>query len=152
VAFPYDPNGTNQALSKLGYDYQLPGATPTAVSGTTAPFAGRTEPQAPVAPPPQPAPAPTVTVQAAPAPAPTNDPGAPKSATDGDAAAPAASGNGLGSVKDIAAGISSMKTDDKKSNQGFQKVGALIGTVLSAYTGNAAGVAGGVSSMQGASK
>ncbi len=44
-----------------------------------------------------------------------------------------------------------LESNPKEDTQGnaMRKVGALIGTVLSAYTGNAAGVAGGVKGMKG---
>lgn len=133
MAFPYDPNATNQALSKLGSQYQLPGAM-----GSAAP-----------APVPQPTSVTVQTAPAAPAPAPTNDPGSPDPEK---AKQPLMSAETAQAVSEGVQGLNVADAQQKKANAGMQKVGALVGTVLSAYTGNAAGVAGGVSAMKGAGK
>lgn len=130
MAFSYDPNATNMALQAQGSSYRLPTQQPAAQAAPAA----------------QPAPAPAA--QAAPAPAqPTPDEVAgqldkPTVETD-------AGKSGLQGVQSAAGMAGNMKSQDANDNNAAQKLGGLIGTVLSAYTGNAQGVAGGISNMQG---
>lgn len=54
----------------------------------------------------------------------------------------------LGGVQEGASALSSM-TEDPKKKGAMDKLGGLVGTVLSMYTGNYAGAANGLSSMRG---
>lgn len=133
MAFQYDPNATNQALLKTGSSYSVP------VAQTPAPAA----PVAPVA---QPVNAPSFT---APAPAPpvkqatdTEVPGAPKPEPKGDDKAWAKQAGDIASVV-----ASSGDSKDDEQAKKMNKLGALVGTVLSFYTGNYMGAAQGVQSM-----
>lgn len=142
MAFALDPNLINSALKKTGSDYSLPAATPaanqSAMTATTA-----------AAPPPVSAanPAPMAPTAPAATPEKTNDPGAPK--PEGDKGGGLA--GGLEKTQDLFSGMQQVDPEAKK-NEGFQKVGALVGTILSAYTGNAAGVVGGTTAMRNAGK
>lgn len=140
MAFPYDRSATNQALGQLGSTYQVPDDG----YGTQA------------APPPvQPQPAP----QAAPPPAqPTYAQSvAPAQATDAEVPGEAKPQEGGGSVQAGLQGVSDganaaqgmvSQSDSKKAGEGLNKLGALVGTVLAAYSGNYQGAANGVKGMQ----
>lgn len=125
----YDPQLMSQASQKLGGTYQAPVApAPTAATGTPAPMAGQ-------------APAPAPAVQQA------SDPEVPPGA-----APPADGGMDLSAMQKGADAATKVKTGDEKTDEGVNKLGNLVGTVLSFYTGNYAGGAQGVMNMQNQGK
>lgn len=133
MAFPYDVDETNQALGRLGY----------APMGTTAPAAAREAPP----PPPVASPTPSQAVATAPAApaapaAPTNDPGTPKA--DGSDTQTSMPMKAMGAAQQ---GINMLPPE--KKDDGLQRLGALVGTAMSVYTGNYAGAAQGLSGLSG---
>ncbi len=128
MAFEYDPNAVNLALQNQGSQYRMPAQQP----------APSTPPQAAPAAPNYAQP------QARDAEVPGQTPSTETPKPGGDNIA-----SGLQGVQSGASAISSMQSQDANENGGLQKLGGLIGTVLSAYTGNPQGVASGVQTMQG---
>lgn len=131
--FSYDPEATNRALAATGSSYQVPVAQPAAQPAPTQP---------------QPAvnvnTAPPQAVQPPPAPPEKKEPEPTAQPNSGGGAAAAES---LGDVQGMANAASGMTKDPEKKD-GMEKLGGLVGTVLSFYTGNYAGGAQGLQSMK----
>lgn len=109
----------NQALMKLGY---TPMSSAPAVSPMAEPLGATTQPT-----PPPPA------IEEAPAAEPP--------------AQQAQSGSGMKTVKGVTDMLSTASSDPQQS-QALKKVGGLVTTIMSMYSGNPAGVKGGIQGMQ----
>lgn len=112
MAFAFDPEMTNQALSKVGSSYQVDAPQP-AVAQAAQPAA---EPAA----------------------------GDMQSGVKPEAKPAATEGEGWGDKTAGAVNSAGEATD----NSGLKKLGGLVGTVMSFYTGNYAGGAKGLNEMR----
>lgn len=144
MALPFDYDATNRALAKTGTEYRLPepasyGAGPNTALMSSTPSANQanlTATTTQAAPPP--APATTVTVT----PAATNDPGAPAPEKN-TPAMPSTEQPGTGAqLAATGAQMMSDSGDDGKAGV-LGRVGAAIGGIISAYTGNYGGAMAG---------
>ncbi len=123
----YDPNALNAALQNQGSTYRLPNQQP---APQTAPA------QQPAA------------MQAAPAPQPQAQNTEVAGQLDKPTVETDAGKVGLEGVQSAAGMASGMQSQNANDSNSMQKLGGLIGTVLSAYTGNASGMQSGISTMQ----
>lgn len=144
-----NPYAVNTALGKMGSQYRV---DENGMQPTTAPQPAVQQTPAPVQvaqPAQQPAAQPTSPVAANPE---AQQLGQGPAFTD-EEKAKNKEGGGVETFKNLADGFKNMATsDDEAQNKGMQKVGNLVGTILSFYTGNVKGGAQGMKNMSESSK